>query len=64
MEPGDLDEVKRLHEQCFPVRYDMVSIHPHQRCRVNVQHLHNSRLCQQTGSETIGLLWQSLLQAG
>lgn len=25
MEPPDLDEVKRLHEQCFPVRYDMVS---------------------------------------
>ncbi|CAM9565878.1 unnamed protein product, partial [Pylaiella littoralis] len=23
MEPGDLNEVKRLHEQCFPVRYDM-----------------------------------------
>eukprot|EP00903_Cladosiphon_okamuranus_P012019 g11285.t1 len=23
MEPRDLDEVKRLHEQCFPVRYDM-----------------------------------------
>ena len=25
MEPGDLEEVKSLHEQCFPVRYDMVS---------------------------------------
>lgn len=25
MEPGDLSEVKRLHEQCFPVRYDTVS---------------------------------------
>lgn len=26
MEPEDLIEVKRLHEQCFPVRYDMVSV--------------------------------------
>ncbi|CAN0545298.1 unnamed protein product [Ectocarpus sp. 12 AP-2014] len=26
MEPDDLVEVKRLHEQCFPVRYDMVSV--------------------------------------
>lgn len=25
MEPRDLYEVKRLHEQCFPVRYDTVS---------------------------------------
>lgn len=26
MEPRDLTAVKRLHEQCFPVRYDMVSL--------------------------------------
>lgn len=25
MEPRDMGEVKRLHEQCFPVRYDRVS---------------------------------------
>lgn len=25
MEPADLEEVKSLHEQCFPVRYDNVS---------------------------------------
>ena len=24
MEPKDLAEVKGLHEQCFPVRYEMV----------------------------------------
>lgn len=24
MEPGDLIAVRRLHEQCFPVRYDKV----------------------------------------
>lgn len=29
MEPRDLVEVKRLHEQCFPVRYDMVSERTH-----------------------------------